>query len=145
MIIVSALIVGIVLIYGYLPVFYELQLTSSFTYLEKRFDRSVRVTASIIYTISCIIFVPIIVYIPALAFNQVTGINLHVITFGISIICIFYTTIGGLKAVMWTDTLQFLLMMFACIPVIYLGLQSTGGFMNVWKSAERGGRLIFFK
>lgn len=60
-------------------------------------------------------------------------------------ICIFYTTIGGLKAVVWTDTLQFLLMIGGLVCVIILGLISTGGFFHVWETAENGGRLIFFK
>lgn len=128
-----------------MPVFYELQLTSSFTYLEKRFDRKVRQAASIIYAISCIVFVPIIVYVPALAFSQVSGINLHIITLVTSIICVFYTTVGGLKAVVWTDTLQFLLMLCAICAVVFLGLKEAGGIGNVWEAADRGGRLIFFK
>lgn len=45
----------------------------------------------------------------------------------------------------WTDTLQFLLMICAIIAVIILGLLEVGGIINVWESAERGGRLIFFK
>lgn len=143
--VISAVCVGIALTYIYLPVFYELQLTSSFQYLEMRFDKSVRLTASFIYAISMIIFVPIIVYVPALAFSQVSGINLHVITFVTSVICVFYTTVGGLKAVVWTDTLQFILMLGAICCVIFLGIQSTGGVMNVWNAADRGGRLIFFK
>ncbi|CRK98115.1 CLUMA_CG011483, isoform A [Clunio marinus] len=142
--IVSAFTVGFALIYIYLPVFYELQLTSSFQYLELRFDKSVRLTASCIYAISVIIFVPIIVYVPALAFSQVSGINLHIITLITSIICIFYTTVGGLKAVVWTDTLQFLVMIGAICCVIFLGLDTTGGVENVWKAANRGERIIFF-
>lgn len=110
-----------------------------------RFDKSVRRVASFIYAVSIIIFVPIIVYVPALAFSQVSGINLHLITFVTSLICVFYTTVGGLKAVVWTDTLQFVLMIGAITCVIFLGLQETGGFLNVWETADRGGRLIFFK
>lgn len=143
--VISAVSVGIALTYIYLPVFYELQLTSSFQYLEMRFDKSVRRTASLIYAISIIIFVPIVVYVPALAFSQVTGINLHLITLVTSLICVFYTTVGGLKAVVWTDTLQFVLMVGAVCCVIVLGLNSTGGIVNVWNTADRGGRLIFFK
>lgn len=143
--VIPAVSVGIALTYIYLPVFYELQLTSSFQYLEMRFDKSVRLTASLIYAISIIIFVPIIVYVPALAFSQVSGINLHVITVVTSVICVFYTTVGGLKAVVWTDTLQFILMIGAVCCVIFLGLTSSGGIVNVWETAERGGRLIFFK
>lgn len=89
--------VGLSMTYIYLPVFYDLQLTSSFGYLEKRFDRSVKLTASMVYAISCVIFIPIVIYVPALAFSQVTGINLHIITPVISVVCIFYTTIGGLR------------------------------------------------
>lgn len=137
--------VGIALTYIYLPVFYELQLTSSFQYLELRFDKSVRLTASFLYAISIMIFVPIIIYVPALAFSQVSGINLHIITFVTCLICVFYTCVGGLKAVVWTDTLQFLLMIGAVCCVITLGLHSTGGIVNVFKTADKGGRLIFFK
>ena len=143
--VISAVVVGLALTYVYLPVFYELQLTSSFQYLEMRFDKSVRLTASLIYAISIIIFVPIIVYVPALAFSQVSGINIHVITLVTCMICVFYTTVGGLKAVVWTDTLQFILMIGAVCCVIFLGLKSTGGIVNVWNTADRGGRLIFFK
>lgn len=142
---VSSILVGLALSFIYLPVFYELQLTSSFQYLELRFDKSVRFTASLIYAISMITFVPIVVYVPALAFSQVSGINIHVITLVTSIICIFYTTVGGLKAVVWTDTLQFILMIGAVCCVIYLGLTTAGGIENVWNAAERGGRIIFFK
>lgn len=93
--------------YVYLPVFYELQLTSCFMYLEKRFDRSVRVTASFVYAISCIIFIPIVIYVPALAFSQVTGINLHLVTPIISFICIFYTTVGGLRFVYFLNNFYY--------------------------------------
>jgi solute carrier family 5 (sodium-coupled monocarboxylate transporter), member 8/12 len=62
-----------------------------------------------------------------------------------SIICIFYTTVGGLKAVVWTDTLQFILMIGGVFAVTILGLNATGGFENVWKTSDEGGRLIFFK
>lgn len=82
---------------------------------------------------------------PSLAFSQVSGINLHVITCATSVICIFYTTVGGLKAVVWTDTLQFLLMIGGVIAVTILGLMETGGFTNVWETADAGGRLTFFE
>lgn len=84
-------------------------------------------------------------YVPALAFSQVSGINIHVITCITSLICIFYTTVGGLKAVVWTDTLQFILMCGSVTCVTVLGLMSTGGFEDVWKTADAGDRLIFFK
>lgn len=143
--VVSCLIVFLSMWFIYLPVFHELQMTSCFLYLEKRFDRRVRLTASFFYAVSVILFVPVLVYMPALAFNQTTGINVHLITPVACTVCIFYTTFGGLRAVLWTDTLQFVLMVGATGIVILMGLQGTGGIRNVWDAADRGGRLIFFK
>lgn len=145
MFLVCCVVIFLAMWFIYLPVFHELQMTSCFLYLEKRFDRRVRLTASFFYAVSVILFVPIVVYMPALAFNQTTGINVHLITPVTCVICIFYTTFGGLRAVVWTDTLQFMSMVVATLIVIVLGLQSTGGLANVWEAADRGGRLIFFK
>lgn len=142
--VISAFVVTILMERIYLPVFYDLQVTSVFTYLEKRFDRTVRTAASFVYALACMIYIPIVVYVPALAFSQVTGINLHLITPVICVICIFYTTVGGLRAVVWTDTLQFILMVGATLAIIFLGMASVGGFFEVWEAAERGGRLVFF-
>lgn len=49
------------------------------------------------------------------------------------------------RAVVWTDTLQFLLLMGGTIAIIIIGVMSVGGFVNVFEIADRGGRLIFFK
>lgn len=42
-----------------------------------------------------ITWLPITAYVPALTFNQVTGINVHIITPIVCAICIFYTCIVG--------------------------------------------------
>lgn len=77
-------------------------------------------------------------------FILATGINLHLITPIICGVCIFYTTIGGLKAVVWTDTLQFTVTLGAVTTILFLGVKATGGFGNVWRKAIEGGRLDIF-
>lgn len=59
----------------------------------------------------------------------------------ISGICIFYTTIGGLKAVVWTDTIQLIVMMGAITAVFAIGISDVGGFGFVWQNAAEKGRL----
>ncbi|KAJ8866442.1 hypothetical protein PR048_032285 [Dryococelus australis] len=66
----AILITGVLNYYIYLPVFFELQLTSTYEYLELRFNQHVRVMASLLFTISVILYIPIVIYVPALAFNQ---------------------------------------------------------------------------
>ena len=54
-------------IYVYVPVFYNLQLTSIYEYLEKRFDRKTRLFASILYVLKSLFFLAVITHIATLA------------------------------------------------------------------------------
>ncbi|RZC42684.1 SSF domain containing protein, partial [Asbolus verrucosus] len=90
------------------------------------------------------LYLPIVIYIPALAFSAATGISVHYITPVVCGVCIFYTTLGGLKAVVWTDTLQFTVTLGAVITVFFLGVKSAGGFGAVWAKAIEGHRLDIF-
>lgn len=44
-----------------------------------------------------------------------------------------------------TDALQFIVMIAAILAIIFMGMDSAGGWTNVWEAAERGNRLQFFK
>ncbi|XP_065162813.1 sodium-coupled monocarboxylate transporter 1-like [Atheta coriaria] len=112
----------------YLPVFHNLQITSTYEYLERRFDKKVRIFGSVLFTIGLIVWLPVVIYVPALAFNQVTGVNVHLITPVVCIICIFYTSIGGIKAVVWTDVIQTIIMIGAMLLVAIKGTMDIGGF-----------------
>lgn len=66
---------------------------------------------------------------------------MHLVTPIVCGVCIFYTTIGGLKAVVWTDALQFTVTLIAVFVVFFLGINSLGGFGEVWWKAVEGHRL----
>ncbi|CAB3364425.1 Hypothetical predicted protein [Cloeon dipterum] len=90
------------------------------------------------------LYIPVVIYVAALAFSQVTGINVHLVTPVTCIVCIFYTTMGGMRAVVWTDALQTVVMVSAMIFVMVLGAAKLGGWGQVWEINEAGGRLQFF-
>lgn len=52
---------------------------------------------------------------------------------------------GGLKAVVWTDTLQTMLILLGVSTVSILGTVNVGGLGVVWQRSEEGGRIDFFK
>ncbi|XP_069699584.1 sodium-coupled monocarboxylate transporter 1-like [Periplaneta americana] len=141
---VSSTIVTVIINYIYLPLFYRLQLTSTYEYLQLRFNRSVRVMASFLFTVSVLLYIPIVIYVPALAFSYVSGVSMHFITPLVCIICIFYTMLGGLKAVVWIDFLQSFVIMVSSIAIIVLGLIYAGGFGRVWNAGVEGGRVDLF-
>ncbi|KAB0797463.1 hypothetical protein PPYR_08456 [Photinus pyralis] len=134
---------GAIVAYVYLPVFCKLQVNSSYEYLEMRFSREVRMLASVLFVMDEIMFLPIVIYVPSLAFNQVTGIDVHLIGSVVCFICIFYTVIGGLKAVVYSDTWQIIVMFISVIVLVILGTIAIGGPSVVWNRSGAGGRLIF--
>ncbi|XP_003736692.3 sodium-coupled monocarboxylate transporter 1 isoform X2 [Drosophila pseudoobscura] len=140
-ILVTLAISGAISWYIFLPVFCNLQLTSTYEYFEMRFNKSVRLLGSALFTCSNLIWLPIVIFVPALAFNQVTGINIHVITPIVCVICIFYTTAGGLKAVVWTDVIQTIVMVLAIFFVIIKGTMDVGGLGVVIQRNFDSGRL----
>ncbi|KAB0795865.1 hypothetical protein PPYR_04532 [Photinus pyralis] len=142
--IVSAFIAGLINHYVYLPVFYNLQLQSVYHYFELRFDKSVKNLASLIYIFTKLLMMPLIIYASSLSLNQVTGINLHVIAWVIAGVCIFYTTIGGIEAVAWTDSLQVLITLSAILYVLVKGIMLIGGVDEVWEKSSDGQRIEFF-
>lgn len=87
------------------------------------------------------IWLPIVIYVPALAFNQVTGVNVHLVTPVVCVVCIFYTCVGGLKAVVWTDVVQLIMMVGAIWLVMFKGTMDIGGWAVVWERASNGQRL----
>ena len=80
----------------YMPVFHNLQLVSSYEYLELRFNYSVKMMCSGVYTISMMLYLSIVVYTPALALQTVVGLNVDVSCACIFLVCVFYTSVSSL-------------------------------------------------
>uniref|UniRef100_A0A1B0A1P5 Sodium-coupled monocarboxylate transporter 1 n=1 Tax=Glossina pallidipes TaxID=7398 RepID=A0A1B0A1P5_GLOPL len=138
---IGVIAMGFVMGIFYLPVFHDLNITSTYEYLESRFDRRLRMFGSVMFAIMNIGYLPIVIYVPALAFNQVTGVAVHTITPIVCVICVFYTSLGGLKAVVWTDVVQMISMLGALILVAIKGTLDIGGFNEVFTSAWQSTRI----
>ncbi|XP_055715889.1 sodium-coupled monocarboxylate transporter 2-like [Phlebotomus papatasi] len=131
-------------VYVFIPIFYDLKLPSSFCYLKLRFGRNVQLLASFIFLVSTTLYVSVIIYVPALVFNHVAGVSITVTVVVLGCVCIFYTAIGGFRAVIWTDLFQAFIMVICCSAIIYIGYGIVGGFDNIWEASKRGHRLILF-
>lgn len=92
-----------------------------------------------------LLFLPIIIYVPALAMNQVSGVDLHLVGAIVCVICVFYTLVGGIKAVVHTDAYQITIMFISVVVVALIGSINFGGPVKVFERAMEGGRIDFFK
>ncbi|XP_060526384.1 putative sodium-dependent multivitamin transporter [Cylas formicarius] len=126
--------------YLYLPVFFKLQATSAYEYLELRFGKTSRLAASLSYTLQMTLYMGIVVYAPALALEALTGMTKEIAILSIGLVCTFYSTIGGMKAVLITDVFQSMLMFVSVFSVIGYELKERGSFSEIWRIAESGNR-----
>eukprot|EP00069_Balaena_mysticetus_P013492 bmy_22059T0 len=76
----------------FLPVFYKLEITSTYEYLGLRFNKYVRLCGTILFIVQTILYTGIVIYAPALALNQVTGFDLWGAVVATGVVCTFYCT-----------------------------------------------------
>lgn len=62
--------------------------------------------ASCAFLTQMVLYIGIVLYAPAIALNAVTGLNKIASIIAVGLVCTFYSTIGGMKAVLITDVFQ---------------------------------------
>ncbi|XP_029531806.1 sodium-dependent multivitamin transporter-like isoform X3 [Oncorhynchus nerka] len=77
----------------------------------------------------------------AVCVYTVTGFDLWGAVLATGLVCTLYTTLGGLKAVIWTDVFQTIVMFAGQLAVIVVGVQQTGGVAEVWRKVSEGNRI----
>lgn len=101
--------------------------------------------ASFVYWVQLLLYSGVVLYAPSLALEATTGIPKNTSIIIIGVICAFYSSIGGIKAVLITDVFQALLM-FACVfTVIIIAVRDAGSLEQIWEIASRGQRIEFDK
>lgn len=130
-------------LYIYFPIYHQLQLVSIHQYLEMRFNHTIRRLAALLYVIKVIFYLTVMVSGPAIALKRVTGLQEHVSMSIMFAVCIFYTAIGGIKAVVWTSTVQLCLMYGSIIIVLIKGIVHVDGLENVFLRNFNSSRIEF--
>ncbi|MDB9911609.1 sodium:solute symporter [Flavobacteriaceae bacterium] len=112
-------VIGLVL----LPLYYKLNLTSIYTYLERRFGTASYKTGASFFLLSRITGASFRLYLVAIVLQDLVFNAMGVpfwVTVTITILLIWlYTFKSGIKTIVWTDTLQTLFMLIAVGVAIY--------------------------
>jgi len=107
-----------------LPLYYKLNVTSIYQYLEQRFGTTSYKTGAFFFLLSRVTGAAFRLFLVALAMQYIVFEALGVpfwLTVVISILLIWlYTNRGGIKTIVWTDTLQTLAMLTCVIVAIVL-------------------------
>ncbi|RUS89822.1 hypothetical protein EGW08_002434 [Elysia chlorotica] len=127
----------------FIPFFYRLNITSTFEYLDMRFGKLTRIYGSVLLILQTLMYSAFLLYAPSLALNAVTGVDLWGCCVGMGCVVTFYTTLGGMKAVLWTDSFQAGVIIAGLLAVLIKGSMVEGGFHRAWEIANDNGRILF--
>jgi SSS family transporter len=125
----------------FLPFFRQLGLYTAYEYLDRRFDRRVRWFASGCFILRGTFYLALAISAPAIVVSEMTGWSFAACAIGSGVAATLYTTLGGMKAVIWTDTIQFIVLCGGIVVIIaYAAMGVSGNVVGVWSLAAADGK-----
>lgn len=109
-----------IVVWVFIPVYSRSACSTAYDYLEKRFHVSVRCLASGLFILLRISWMASATYAASLVIASIAEIPQVAVILSLGVVAIAYTMMGGLRAVMWTDVIQFFI--FAATILLALGL-----------------------
>lgn len=94
-----------------LPIYYRLKVYTAYEYLEGRFDLRTRILAAVLFLIGRGLAAGITIYAPAIILSSILGWSLFWTILVIGAVVVFYTVIGGTKAVSQTQQQQMIIIL----------------------------------
>lgn len=132
-------------IWIFMPFYCRLKMVTAYEYLERRFDVRVRSLTSILFLFIRGSHVAIAMYAPCLILTLATGIPLGKCILMMGVFTTLYTTMGGIRAVIWTDVVQFSVVMVGIAFAFLAGLtQIDGGFGEMMRIGVDAGKFKLF-
>ncbi|MFN8347318.1 MAG: sodium/solute symporter [Spirosomataceae bacterium] len=111
----------------FIPFYRRLNATSAYEYLEKRFNYPTRFLGAVLYILLQLGRMGIVLLLPGIALSVVTGIEVTTAILIMGSVSVFYTVLGGIEAVIWTEVVQVVILLggallsLALIPFLLEG------------------------
>jgi len=135
---------GLIAAYVFVTFFRRGRITSAYQYLEGRFGPSIRVYGALVFIFAQLVRVSVILYLVSFVAHEMTGMSLMVCIIVGGLFVASYTVIGGINAVVWTDVVQTMVLVFGglvCFVIIIHLLPE--GLSQVFSVAASEGKFAF--
>lgn len=117
----------VLLLSGIMPTLYRSGVVSIYDYVERRFGLSSRLILSIVFQFSRAFATGIMIYAVSLILISTMGVTLLQSIVLIGVITLLYSLQGGMKAVVYGDVIQMIIIVLGTLICIYFGLTQLGG------------------
>ena len=135
------LMVAPIAIYIAMPFFRQIDATSAYEYLSKRFNMPVRLFASGLFSLFHVGRMGIVLALTALALAAVIPLDAWQSVLIMGVLSVIYCTLGGVEAVIWTDTIQTVVLLIGaalCFTIIMGGVDGgLSGFIDTGMADDK--------
>jgi solute:Na+ symporter, SSS family len=114
-----------------MPFYYGSKARSVPEYLKLRYDEKTRALNAILFAVMTILASGISMYALAILMERVLGWNFHLSLILSAAIVLGYTYLGGLSSAIYNEVLQFFIIVFGLLPIVFLSLKDVGGWTGL--------------
>ncbi|MDJ0652552.1 MAG: sodium/solute symporter [Xanthomonadales bacterium] len=118
------------------PALYRAGIVSIYEFLDQRYGRPTRILISVSFQVVRSFSTGIMVYAMSLILEAVLGIELWQSVLAVGVITLLYSTSGGMKAVVYGDALQMILIFGGLLTVAIYAIAEIGGLGNFWQQVD---------
>src|SRR5688572_2182683 len=127
--------------YVTMPFYRRMNIISAYEYLEQRFNAGVRTLSACIFLLWRLGWMATALFVPSLVIHTTTGWPLLLVIFLLGSFVTVYTMLGGVEGIIWTDVIQFCLMLAGVVVTLIIAISAVdGGVAGIWKYAADNGR-----
>ena len=137
----ASLLVAPLILKLFYPLYHAQRVTTSYEYIKMRYGTYSERMVSALFVLGRLGWLGTVIYAPALVLTHITGLDLTASIVLMGLIATLYTFLGGLAAVVWTDVIQFILLLTGMIWVA-ISLTGTveGGMSAILELGKESGR-----
>lgn len=121
-------VIAVIAVFIFIPFFRSGHSTTAFEYLEKRYGVWIRFYAAASFVILQLLRLATVLYLVSIPVASMTGVNVVLVMIVGGIFIGFYTVLGGIEAVIWTDVVQtIILLLGGIICLVFIVYDLPGG------------------
>ena len=127
--------------YVTMPFYRRLNILSAYEYLQMRFNAGVRTLSACIFLCWRLGWMATALFVPSLVISHTTGWPLAWTIIMLGTFVTIYTVLGGVEGIIWTDVIQFCLMLAGVAVTLWITIAAVdGGVVGIWKYAAAHGK-----
>ncbi len=120
-----------------LPAYFRGEIFTAYQVLQQRFGGATRTTASVLFLATRVMADGLRLFLAAAVLQVITEWRIETAIVAVGLTTIVYTFLGGMKAVIWIDVIQFQIYIIgAIVALLILVNRLPGGWGEIWEQAE---------